>query len=223
LLHAGAIPLLAGSLASAEERQLGTLGWQVLLPIAAWRQWAVKAAVVLVLSLGFAIGVPAILYALFASGPGPVRLGWPPAAAIAAVATVSLYASSLSTNGVRALSASAIVGVVFVATRAWSWMPLAWDLPNAAWAVLYAASAAVFACLLWLGMKNHGSAERGAKRVLKQVAALGAVAVVAMLAFAAADRAEVLAPRPNFDERIRTRVALEVEERGLDTTKGEPR
>jgi hypothetical protein len=185
LLHAGAIPLLAGSLASAEERQLGTLGWQVLLPIAAWRQWAVKAAVVLVLSLGLAIGVPVILYALFASGPGPVRLGWPPVAAIAAVATVSLYASSLSTNGVRALSASAIVGVVFVATRAWSWMPLAWDLPNAAWAVLYAASAAVFAWLLWLGMKNHGSAERGAKRVLKQVAAL-AVAVIAMVAFAAA-------------------------------------
>jgi hypothetical protein len=214
LLHAGAIPLLAGSLASAEERQLGTLGWQVLLPIAAWRQWAVKAAVVLVLSLGLAIGVPAILYALFASGLGPVRLGWPPAAAIAAVATVSLYASSLSTNGVRALLAAslpAIVGVVFVAT----WMPVAWDLPNAAWAVLYAASAAVFAWLLWLGMKNHGSAERGAKRVLKQVAALGAVAVVAVLAFIAADRVEVLAPRRNFDERIRTRVAFEVEERGL--------
>ena len=193
LLHAGAIPLLAGSLASAEERQLGTLGWQVLLPIAAWRQWAVKAAVALVLSLGLAIGVPAILYALFASGPEPVRLGWPPAAAIAAVATVSLYASSLSTNGVRALlaSASAIGGVLLVAHITMNdvmpgWMPLAWDLPNAAWAVLYAAGAAVFAWLLWLGMKNHGSAERGAKRVLKQVAALGAVAVVAMLAFAAA-------------------------------------
>jgi len=188
LLHAGAIPLLAGSLASAEERQLGTLSWQVLLPIAAWRQWAVKAAVVLVLSLGLAIGVPAILYALFASGPGPVRLGWPPAAAIAALATLSLYASSLSTNGVRALArvAPAIVVVVLVAARTMDVMPLAWDLPNAAWAVLYAASAAAFAWLLWLGMKNHGSAERGAKRVLKQVAALGAVAVVAMLAFAAA-------------------------------------
>jgi hypothetical protein len=192
LLHAGAIPLLAGSLASAEERQLGTLGWQVLLPIAAWRQWAVKAAVVLVLSLGFAIGMPAVLYALFASGPGPVPLGWPPAAAITAVATLSLYASSLSTHGMRALlaSAAAIGGVLLVAHIAMrvmpSWIPLAWELPNAAWAVLAAASAAVFAWLLWLGMKNHGSAERGAKRVLKQVAALGAVAVVAMLAFAAA-------------------------------------
>jgi hypothetical protein len=191
LLHAGAIPLLVGSLASAEERQLGTLSWQVLLPIAAWRQWAVKAAVVLVLSLGLAIGVPAILYALFVSGPGPVPRDWSPAAAIAAVATLSLYASSLSTSGVRALlaSISAIVGVAFVAARTMNvmprWMLPAWDLPSAAWAVLYAASAAVFAWLLWLGMKNHGSAERGAKRVLKQVAALGAV-VVAMLAFAAA-------------------------------------
>jgi hypothetical protein len=33
-----------------------------------------------------------------------------------------------------------------------------------------------------------------------------------MLAFAAADRAEVLALRRNFDERIRTRVAFEVED-----------
>ena len=81
-------------------------------------------------------------------------------------------------------------------------MPLAWDLPNAAWAMVYGASAAGFAWLLWLGMKNHGSAERGTKRVLKQVAALGAVAVVAMLAFVAAARAQVLAPRRNFDERI---------------------
>jgi hypothetical protein len=164
--------------------------------------------------------VPAILYALFASGPGPVRLGWPPAAAIAAVATLSLYASSLSTNGVRALlaSAAAIGGVVLVAHITMNvmmpgWMPPAWDLSNAAWAVLYAAGAAVFAWLLWLGMKNHGSAERGAKRALKQGAALGAVAVVAMLAFAAAARAEVLAPWRNFDERIPARVAFEVEER----------
>jgi hypothetical protein len=69
----------------------------------------------------------------------------------------------------------------------------------------------VFGWLLWLGMKNHGSAERGAKRVLKQVAALGAVAVVAMLAFASAARAEVLAPRRNFDE---ARVSVSLSRRG---------
>jgi hypothetical protein len=217
-LHAAAIPLLAGSLASAEERQLGTLGWQVLLPIAVWQQWALKAAVVLVLSLGLALGVPAILYALFESGPGPVRFGWPPAAAIAAVATLSLYASSLSTHGVRALlaSASAIGGAVLVTHITMNvvpgWMSPVWDLANAASAVLYAGSAAVFALLLWLGMRNHGSAERGAKRVLNQVAALGAAAVVAMLAIAAAARAEVPAPWRNFNERTRTLVAFEVED-----------
>jgi hypothetical protein len=67
----------------------------------------------------------------------------------------------------------------------------------------------VCAWLLWLGLKNHGSAERGAKRVLKQVAALGAAAVVAMLAFAAAARAEGGAPQRYDDEQIATRVAFD--------------
>ena len=40
IFHSGAIPLLAGSMASAEERQLGTLEWQVLLPMARWKQWS---------------------------------------------------------------------------------------------------------------------------------------------------------------------------------------
>ncbi len=187
LLHAGAIPLLAGSLASAEERQLGTLHWQLLLPVAAWRQWAVKATVVLILALGLALGVPAILYGLFAPGVVPVRLDWSAAALIAGVASVSLYASSLSANGVRALlaSAAAIAGQLLVAHIALDvipgWMPLAWELRNAASALLYVASAAVCAWLLWLGMKNHGSAERGVRRVLKQVTAPGAATVVALL------------------------------------------
>jgi hypothetical protein len=116
-------------------------------------------------------------------------------------------------------TAAAIGGVLLAAHLTLATMPglipLAWNLPNAAWALLYAAGAVVSAWLLWLGMKNHGSAERGAKRVLKQVAALGAAAVVAMLAFAAADRAEFPAQQRNFDERLRPRVAFEVEERGL--------
>ena len=36
------LALLIGSLASAEERQLGTLEWQGLLPMASWKQWAAK-------------------------------------------------------------------------------------------------------------------------------------------------------------------------------------
>jgi hypothetical protein len=42
------------------------------------------------------------------------------------------------------------------------------------------------------------------------------VAVVARLAFAAADRAEVLAPRRNVDERLRTHVAFEVPHAALN-------
>jgi hypothetical protein len=41
------LSLLIGSLPSAEERQFGTLEWQMLLPMAAWQQWSVKAGIVL--------------------------------------------------------------------------------------------------------------------------------------------------------------------------------
>ena len=56
--------LLAGSLASAEERQLGTLGWQVLLPVAMWKQWAVKAGVVFGLALAIGAWLPALLLSI---------------------------------------------------------------------------------------------------------------------------------------------------------------
>ena len=76
LLHAGAIPLLAGSLASAEERQLGTRDWQGLLPVAAWRQWAVKVAVVLLLSLGSDLHLWRHLSTLEHCPSGPDASAW---------------------------------------------------------------------------------------------------------------------------------------------------
>ena len=55
--YGGTVALLLGSFASAEERQLGTLHWQVLMPVAAWKQWTVKWLVVggLCLLLGFGL------------------------------------------------------------------------------------------------------------------------------------------------------------------------
>jgi hypothetical protein len=38
----GLVPILIGALASAEERRLGVTEWHVLLPFAAWKQWALK-------------------------------------------------------------------------------------------------------------------------------------------------------------------------------------
>ena len=54
--------ILIGSLASAEERQLGTLEWQTLLPSPAWQQWAVKVGVTFGLALLLGVGLPALLH-----------------------------------------------------------------------------------------------------------------------------------------------------------------
>ena len=45
-LHMGLLPILIGSFASAGERQIDTLQSQLLLPMAAAKQWAVKVGVV---------------------------------------------------------------------------------------------------------------------------------------------------------------------------------
>jgi ABC-type multidrug transport system permease subunit len=60
-LYAGILALLVGSLTSAPERQLGTLQWQMLLPVAAWRQWLTKTGVACALALIFGIAVPMAL------------------------------------------------------------------------------------------------------------------------------------------------------------------
>jgi hypothetical protein len=52
------IALLTGSLACAEERQLGTLEWQLTLPVSPRWQWLVKATTAFVVSQLFAAVVP---------------------------------------------------------------------------------------------------------------------------------------------------------------------
>ncbi len=56
------ISLLAGCLACAEERHLGTLPWQLVQPVAAWRQWLVKAGVALAVSLVLGLGLPVLMF-----------------------------------------------------------------------------------------------------------------------------------------------------------------
>ena len=53
----GLLAMLIGSLASAEERQLGTLEWQGLLPMASWKQWVVKVGTAMALSMVLGIGL----------------------------------------------------------------------------------------------------------------------------------------------------------------------
>ena len=53
--------LLVGALASAEERRLGTLSWQLLLPVSRRTQWATKVAVVLGISGALTYMLPGLL------------------------------------------------------------------------------------------------------------------------------------------------------------------
>ena len=91
-----AVPVLAGSLASAEERQYGTLEWQMLLPVPAATQWRVKIAVVWMLSLLLALGLPSVLLSLINPADPMVQLARLPfILAVVAIATTRLYVSTL--------------------------------------------------------------------------------------------------------------------------------
>ena len=106
-LYLALIAVLTGSVASAEERHLGTLPSQLLLPLAAWKQWAIKSATALGLALMVGIVLPYVLYAIVPPPDDrlPLRL-WKEPAIVILLTTLSLYVSSLCGSAVRAMVAS---------------------------------------------------------------------------------------------------------------------
>ena len=112
VLHSGAIALLSGSLASAEERQFGTLESQVLLPMATWKQWAVKAGTAF--GRGPAAGGRACRHSSGSSARRPTASASTRrfAGVIVLLTAGSLYVSSLCASGLRALLASIFVIIV---------------------------------------------------------------------------------------------------------------
>ena len=111
ILYFAVLSIVIGSLASAEERQLGTLEWQVLLPMPIWRQWMVKVAVVI--GLAFALGVALPIALSYVHVSEDVRVQGTPlwtdkvfvvrmTAAIVLLTACGLYLSSLSTAAVQA-------------------------------------------------------------------------------------------------------------------------
>ncbi len=104
-LHGVFIAIVAGSIASAEERHLGTLASQVLLPRAAWRQWMIKAGVTLGLTAVLAIGLPALLTAVLRP-VDPFRVEQEFVVGIVLLTCGALYVSSLSSNSLWALLAT---------------------------------------------------------------------------------------------------------------------
>jgi ABC-type transport system involved in multi-copper enzyme maturation permease subunit len=105
LLYTALICLLIGSLASAEERQFGTLQWQTLLPVPRWQQWSTKVGVTMALTVLLGVGLPLLLMRVSPSPDDKTLAVQMPLLTVALIVsvTVSLYVSSVSASGVRAL------------------------------------------------------------------------------------------------------------------------
>lgn len=102
LIHAYFLPLIAGAMASAEERNMGTLAEQILLPRNVRVQWAIKATVTIGLTLALTMGLPSILMAVHR----PVdafRIEVDFSMGIAMMCAAAMYVSSLSANSLWAL------------------------------------------------------------------------------------------------------------------------
>lgn len=201
IFYALLIGILTGSLASAEERQLGTLEWQVLLPMGIAKQWAVKIGVVLGLAILLAIGLPILLAHLSPVIDAKPLVGLRLATTILLLAAGSLYVSTLWTSALWALLASlpataaaamfsvgALGPVGNVTHTAWSRLfnvlaPSGVDLGRLApWRVIQGMDllliAGLIAMVLWFALANHRSSDRSAGRVGKHA--------IVMVAFATA-------------------------------------
>ena len=213
LLYCMGLAIMIGALASAEERQHGTLDWQLLQPTPAWQQWMVKIGVTLALALLFGVGLPLLLIQLTPHASVPaIRMSGNLAVLIVLLTASSAYISSLCSSGVRAMVLSLPIGMavayfVQMANGALRWVtlklagPLMADIVSGAIApssvdpadvLIFAARGFSFTLvplLLWFGFVNHTASERAARRILRQIAWIalvimtGIVLVGGVLAF----------------------------------------
>lgn len=189
LLYCLSLAILAGSLASAEERQQGTLPWQLLQPIPAWQQWAVKSGVAMALSIAFAAVLPSVLLHI-SRGADSLRVTGDFVIAAALLTAASLYLSSISSSGVRAMVLTLPAGVgtaLFfqAAERVLRQLPFpkpiagqpAHAIDLAAWVL----AGTTLPFLTWFAFVNHRSAGRSFWRIARQVALLAAAAAAAIV------------------------------------------
>jgi hypothetical protein len=175
VLYSGMLALLIGALASAEERQLGTLEWQALLPIASGKQWIPKVATVLALSALLTVALPVLLLSL--SGDA-IRINEFYACAMLLLTTAGVYVSSLSSSGVRALLVSLPVSSAVLFAGFTLSSGLYWRLTPLSLLFL----TAFVALALYLALLNHRSSERSVRRVGLQVFVMaGCLALAAAL------------------------------------------
>ena len=197
MIYGGTLALLIGSLGSAEERQAGTLEWQMLLPMAAWRQWALKVGILLSLALLLTVGLPVLLaYVHPLADLNVITRGTPSIPTAVALVTmavfISLYVSTLSNSTVKSLLIS--IAVVAMGSRVLPMSVLAFAHNALSVAIMrewtsdqardflsrlrYLHSiesvltlsllAIVVGLVAWFALLNHRSAERGTRRTVVQ-------------------------------------------------------
>jgi hypothetical protein len=115
VLYVLMIPLITGLVCMAEERNLGTANWQFTLPPSATNQWSAKILVTLSTCLGLGVVLPLILLLVWKGLSGThFVLPFSDAAPVALIAyilgylslfSLVIYASSISTNSMRAILA----------------------------------------------------------------------------------------------------------------------
>jgi hypothetical protein len=202
MLYLGLLSLVVGSLASAEERQFGTLEWQVLLPMASSRQWAVKVGTVMVLAVVLGAGMPLLLAWISPSGDDmriAGRNGIDIVLIVLMVTSGGLYLSSVCSSGMRAVvlalpvAAGLIIwvrwidGLISIALRTVPFPALVPTLRplrgmfagTFEWMVLAVAAGGVV-LLLRLALQNHCSTERSPGRILPQAGKIAAYMVGGM-------------------------------------------
>jgi hypothetical protein len=192
--------LLAGSIASAEEHQLGVAEWQILIPIAFWKQWTIKIVVTWLTAFIFGLVLP--VAALFLK-TGELEKLFVPAflpdlpvfiAASFGFTIVTLYLSTLCRSSLKALIASIFVNIfiasiaikafgsyskylgtegVLAASDIWNSSLIANWWTHWQYAPFLLALSAFLTLALTFGMRNHRYAERGIKRILRQTSAFG--------------------------------------------------
>ena len=183
LLYFALLPLLVGSLGSAQERQFGTLESQAMLPVSFTRQWLVKAGIVLALAVVLGVLVP---WFVFAPRQAPYSMFWSLGATVTLLTAWSLYISSWCASGITALSwilpatAAAIVWFRSVDDALWTMLRGASSLrdgvvhlPAASANALFAGIvAATIGVLVYFAGMNHRRTERRRATLAWQAGAL---------------------------------------------------
>ena len=196
LLYCLGLAVVIGALASAEERQLGTLEVQLLQPVSALAQWAVKCSVALSLAVLLGVMMPAVLITVVApnTGSNPIVGMWSTLVLLVITLTSSsLYISSLVNSGVKAMTWSLPAGIgvaIFIQTTRSAiasaslqlGSPVPADTTEASIVAAQVLTLLIVPALLWFGYVNHTAAEHPTRRTLAQVAALALLMAIGVFA-----------------------------------------